>query len=367
MSNTDFTLALALMPKLKPGERLLLSNMLPDLETLLRMKVRDLSYVVGRSLPLSREEMKMLPAELERVIRFIEKSGTRLIDYWSESYPPLLREIHDPPFLLYLRGQVPERSTPAVAVVGTRKAGEEELEAAFTFSAELSLSGLPIISGLARGIDRAAHEAAYRCGGYTMAVLGSGPDVIYPAAHRHLVEGILSSGGALLSEYPPGTPPLRYHFPARNRIITGISRATMVVAAPRRSGALISADYALEQGRDLYIHPAGLAQAGTKDLFRQGASVIRNASQLLEQWGYSTGKAGRCEKIGQPLERSGDMVRGELEGHRCFYRGTWYDIQRSPFRGSRRDLGSRRDRGEMVREKGSGEYSEKKLEVRESA
>lgn len=327
-SSLPLNLALALIPKLKPAERLLLSDLVPDLKSLYRMNTRDLRAATGRSLPLEEVELKQLPRELERVLHFVERSGVRVIEYWDLAYPALLREIHDPPFLLYLKGRMPDAFLPPVAVVGTRKAAPDELSAAFTFSAELALSGLPLVSGLAMGIDRAAHEAALRCGGYTMAVLGSGPDIVYPGAHRGLAERILSSGGGLLSDYPPGTPPLRHHFPARNRIITGLSRAVMVITAPARSGALISADYALEQGRDLFVHPVGLDREGTGALHRQGAAPIRRASELLHHWSFATGRRGRCEILGRDFCRPKELIRGELQGKSCFYHGVWYAIHR---------------------------------------
>jgi DNA processing protein len=147
-----------------------------------------------------------------------------------------------------------------------------------------------VVSGLARGIDREAHDGCAGADGYTAAVLGNGIDDVYPVESRESARAILAGGGGILSEYPPGVPPLRHHFPQRNRLISGLCRAVVVVQAPARSGALITAEYALDQNRDLYVHAAGCAGsagAGTAALRESGAPVIEGAADLLRDWGTS--------------------------------------------------------------------------------
>jgi DNA processing protein len=153
---------------------------------------------------------------------------------------------------------------------------------------DLAREGIGVASGLARGIDREAHEGCVAAGGYSIAVLGNGIDLLYPSSSAPLARALLKGGGVVVSEYPPGTPPLRFHFPARNRIISGLSRSVVVVQAPARSGALITAEYALEQGRDMYVHSAGLAGSagdGTRRLAESGAPVIGSCEDIMRDWG----------------------------------------------------------------------------------
>jgi DNA processing protein len=169
--------------------------------------------------------------------------------------------------------------------------------AAFGLALESGLCGIPVISGLASGIDSAAHQGAVSCGGLTAAVLGSGIDQIYPFHNRKLAENICALDGAVISEYPFWEKPLRYHFPERNRIISGLSRSVILVEAPERSGALITADFALEQGRDLFVHSIGVHDSlcrGTKRLAEEGAEVISSIKEILESWGWN---AENCPEL----------------------------------------------------------------------
>ncbi len=181
------------------------------------------------------------------------------------------------------------------------------------------------MSGLARGIDREAHEGCEEAGFRSVAVLGSGIDMIYPSSSRAAGMALLARGGGILSEYPPGVPALRYHFPARNRIISGLCRGVVIIQAPERSGALITADYALEQGKDLWVHAAGTygsAGAGTRRLADAGAPVIHGAADLLREWGVAAGP--KAEEPDSDLMPEGDrlasMLKHEMDGT-CTQRG----------------------------------------------
>jgi DNA processing protein len=203
-------------------------------------------------------------------------------------YPPLLAELHDPPARLYLRGgPVDILARPAVAIVGARSCSTYGAQVTRELARELAGVGVVVVSGLARGIDGEAHRGALAAGGLTVAVLGCGIDRDYPRAHAELARRI-SESGLIVSEYPPGVEPSPWRFPARNRIVAGLAAATVVVEARRRSGALITADFALELGRDVFAVPgeitSGLSE-GTNDLIRQGAAPLLAAADVLEAMG----------------------------------------------------------------------------------
>ena len=203
-------------------------------------------------------------------------------------YPPLLGELHDPPERLHLRGAVVEALRgPAVAVVGARSCSPYGAEVARTLGRELAAAGVTVVSGLARGIDGEAHRGALEAGGPTVAVLGCGIDRDYPRSNAALAQRIAESG-VIVSEYPPGVEPAPWRFPARNRIIAGLSLATVVVEARERSGALITADFALELGRDVFAVPGEITAAlstGTNDLLRQGAAPLLGVDDVLAALG----------------------------------------------------------------------------------
>lgn len=206
----------------------------------------------------------------------------------DERYPALLASIPDPPPVLWVRGRVDALCAPAVAIVGSRAATPYALEVAARLARELADRGLMVVSGLARGADGAAHRGCLDAGGTTVAVLGSGPDTIYPAEHRDLAVSICGSG-ALVSELGPGAPPLPEHFPLRNRLISGISLAVVVVEASERSGSLITARCALEQGRDVMAVPGSILSGrnrGSHGLLKDGAKVVETADDILEELGW---------------------------------------------------------------------------------
>jgi len=204
--------------------------------------------------------------------------------------PPLLRAIFDPPSRLYIRGDpdLELLAQPAVAVVGARSCSPYGAQVARTLAREVAAAGVVIVSGLARGIDAEAHRGALDAGGVTVAVLGCGVDRDYPAANAELARRIMESGGLIVSEYEPGVEPAPWRFPARNRIIAGLCASTLVVEARERSGALITADFALEAGRDVLAVPGEITSAlsaGTNALLRLGAVPVTGAGDVLELFG----------------------------------------------------------------------------------
>jgi DNA processing protein len=274
------------IPGLRVPERLILCKKFDREEELSILSKRDIEVIIGRALgrPWQMERIRLQAEEDERKARL---RGIRWVSWALEGYPPQLREIYDPPAALFFRGSLPDPEKPLVAVVGTRRPSPEGAAQAYELSRELGAAGLSVVSGLALGIDAMAHRGNLEGGAPTFAVLGSGADEIYPLENRPLARRILENGGAVLSEYSPGTGPRPWRFPARNRIISGLARGTVVVEAPARSGALITARFALEQGRDLWAASAGTASPrgeGTAKLAEEGAKVIRGAEGILGDW-----------------------------------------------------------------------------------
>jgi DNA processing protein len=224
---------------------------------------------------------------LQRACAWLAASPRRRCVTLADSeYPPLLLQTADPPALLYADGALDRLSAPAVAIVGARHPTAQGAENAHAFAAALSRQGLVVVSGLARGIDAAAHEGALLGGGGTVAVLGCGPDEPYPPGNARLAARIVEQGGLLLSEYAPGTPPLKEHFPRRNRIIAGLSLGTLVVEAALRSGSLITARLASEAGREVFAIPGSIHSPQAKGchaLIKEGAKLVEVAADILEE------------------------------------------------------------------------------------
>jgi DNA processing protein len=222
---------------------------------------------------------------LDRELAKIERVGARVLTWENSDYPALLKEIADAPPVLYLRGALATDDAWAVAVVGTRRASTYGREVTRRLVSALARNGVTIVSGLARGIDGAAHRTALEVGGRTLAVLGCGVDHIYPPEHRKLAREILDHG-ALISDYSLGTPPEGGNFPPRNRIISGLSLGVLVVEAGERSGALITADYAAEQGRDVFAVPGSIlarGSVGTNRLIQDGATMVLSPEDIMEE------------------------------------------------------------------------------------
>lgn len=241
------------------------------------------------------EEARLTPAAGKRLldaanrdtagaVARMQRAGIRLITLYDPEYPARLRAIPDPPCVLFVRGTLPSPEQPAIAIVGSRKSSPYGRHVAAELAAGLAQRGCVVVSGLALGADAAAHEGCLRAGGQTVAVLGSGVDVVYPPEHLELYERIAAQG-AIVSENPPGSQPTRMSFPIRNRIISGLAQGVVVVEASERSGALITAEHALEQGRDVFAVPGSVSSTqsrGTHRLLRDGAKLVESVEDILE-------------------------------------------------------------------------------------
>ena len=216
---------------------------------------------------------------VETHIQYMKKNNIKIITIEDKEYPKKLKEIYDPPITLYARGSIDILNNNSIAIIGCRQASNYGISATKYFSYNLAKKNVNIISGLAKGIDSFAHIGAICAKGKTIAVIGNGLDSIYPKENLEIAKKIIETGGTIISEYPLGTKPEKMNFPARNRIISGMSNSVIVVEAKEKSGTLITVDYALEQGRDIYVVPGNinsLNSVGTNELLKQGAKPITN-------------------------------------------------------------------------------------------
>ncbi|MDP1629236.1 MAG: DNA-processing protein DprA [bacterium] len=236
---------------------------------------------------LERAKETNLKIDPEKEWQKLEKEKIELIDLDDPRYPELLKETPDSPFCFYLKGKLPANSY-AIAIVGTRRSSAYGKQAAEFFSGSLARLGITVVSGLALGIDSEAHKSAIAAGGKTIAVLGTGLDnlSIYPPQNRALAKQIIETGGALVSEYPLDAKPESYHFPERNRIISGLSLGVLVIEAPEKSGALITANLALEQNREVFAVPGSIfskTSLGPNELIKKGAKLVTGVNDILEE------------------------------------------------------------------------------------
>ncbi len=230
---------------------------------------------------------KEIKKDLIRHIKYMHKNDISIVFIEDENYPRVLREIYNPPLCLYIRGNKNILNEISIAIIGCREASEYGKKVAEEFSFNLSKNGINIVSGLARGIDSFAHLGALRAKGKTIAVLGNGLDTIYPKENIKLGEEILNCGGTIISEFPLGIPPQKRNFPARNRIISGISKGVLVVEAKERSGTMITVDYALEQGRDVFAVPGNIDlinSIGTNKIIKEGAKLVTTWEEIVEEY-----------------------------------------------------------------------------------
>lgn len=210
----------------------------------------------------------------------------KIIYQAQKEYPEKLNTIYAPPAKLYVLGDESILNQPSIAIVGCRQATDYGKKVAFQFAYELSKQGIVIVSGLARGIDYCAHLGAVKANGKTIAVLGSGLNHIYPKEHQGFCKEIIQKGGAIITEYEPQEKPLPTHFPARNRIISGLSNGVLVVEAKQKSGTLITVDYALDQGKDVFVIPGNITSINsysTNEIIKQGAKLVTNVEDILEE------------------------------------------------------------------------------------
>lgn len=222
----------------------------------------------------------------------LEKKNIRVIDFSSPNYPALLKQIHNPPYVIYARGKLIFDECPTIAIVGSRKFSKYGEQVAADFARDLATAGFAIVSGLALGIDAISHKGALDAGGKTIAVLGSSIDDahIYPRANFQLAQEIIANDGLLLSDYPPETPATAMTFPARNRIIAGLSSGTLIIEAGEKSGALITARMALESNREVFSVPGSIfspTSIGTNNLIKSGAKPVTCVQDILEEFDFS--------------------------------------------------------------------------------
>jgi len=250
---------------------------------------------------------------VESDLSWLQGADRYLLTLTSDAYPLRLREIADPPPVLFVEGDPAAVSAPQIAVIGSRRATPCGVETAFTLAGALAARGLTVTSGLALGVDAAGHRGALAAGGPTVAVAGNGLDTVYPRRHRRLARSV-AEHGALISEFAPGMPPLARNFPRRNRLISGLGSGVVVVEAARRSGSLITARLAGEQGREVFAVPGAVQNPlarGCHHLIRQGAKLVEEVSDILEELPEGPWRSATAHAVAAPGRRTHDL--GELE------------------------------------------------------
>ena len=255
------------------------------------LRVEGVGDEVARNIASWRNQVD-LDAELAR----IEKAGVRIVTRDDADYPKHLREIYDPPLVLYVRGRLLEDERLAIGIVGSRRTTLYGQEMSRKLAYQLARVGMTIVSGLARGIDTEAHRGALQAKGRTVAVIGCGIDIVYPSENRKLADEIVAKGGAVVTEFPFGVPPDRQNFPMRNRIISGWSLGVVVVEADLKSGALITAGQAAEQGRQVFAVPGradSILSRGTNKLIKDGAKLTEDAEDVLSEFEYLIPRTAR--------------------------------------------------------------------------
>lgn len=290
------------MPMLSHRERLILLNLVPDigslrlrkllehfgtLERLWQARSQDLEQVNGIGPGLAKQLLDGIRNEraLDEELALAQREGVSILTLYDANYPNRLKEIYDPPLALYVRGGPSALDEASVAIVGSRRASLYGLEVAERLAYDLALRGVAVVSGVARGIDGAAHRGALKAHGRTVGVLGGGFCRFYPTEHESLAKQ-MAEHGAVISEYPMRMAPLAQNFPRRNRVISGLSLGVVIVEAAQRSGALITADCALEQGREVFAVPGPITTAtsqGTHHLLQQGARLVTSVDDILEE------------------------------------------------------------------------------------
>lgn len=284
-----------------------------DYQKLRKLKERHATWRAGWEYCLSEERNAPIP---EEEWGRLEKIGVRLFLDDDPEYPAPLREIPWAPFGIYSLGSFGEPTSSLMAIVGTRKATPIGKDIARKFSGELARAGCVVVSGLALGIDTAAHEGCLAAGGRTIAVLANGLDYFYPRSNENLAKKIIEKNGALISEYPLGSPTLPYRFLERNRIVSGLSRGILIVEAPKQSGALVTARFATEQNREVFVIPGPITHPnffGSNQLIRSGAQLVTDPQEILDALGVDSpiNGGGAADDDATPEEK---IVIGVLRG-----------------------------------------------------
>lgn len=287
MEQIELTLGLSCCSFLSCKDIRILREKLDNLEDLTVLSIEEICRLVGRRIQTGLWNPSTLRSRVDFCRTLMERYRISMTTIDESDYPPLVREIFDPPFAIFWRGLLPDPEQAIVAMVGTRSPTGVGIRLAERIGRDLGERGIPVVSGLARGIDAFSHKGNCDGGGKSIAVLACGLERIYPKGNSLLAGRLLDKGGCLIGEYPPGDPPLTFHFPQRNRLISALARSVVVIEAPKRSGALITADFALEQGRDLFVARDALHSAraeGLRMLREQGAPAISSAGDIIESW-----------------------------------------------------------------------------------
>ena len=311
-----YWLALSLIP----GVGSILTKRLLDRfgtpEAVFRAPLKELLRIEGLG-EKGAGEIRKGPSEkaVKRELSLLEKTGGRLVTLNDDDYPRRLKDIYDPPALLYLRGELKKEDELAIAIVGSRKTSAYGREITERIGRDLARHGVTVVSGMARGIDSVAHRGALQGGGRTIAVLGCGVDVIYPSENRSLFHQIIERG-AVVSEFRMESLPEGGHFPRRNRIISGLSMGAVIVQASAGSGSLITAGYALEQGREVFAVPGNVGaegSRGTNQLIKEGAKLVESSGDILEeilpQW----------RREGETVQEAETAAPGLMEAEKILY------------------------------------------------
>ncbi len=285
-------------------------------EAVFRASLKELLKIEGLGKKVA-GEIKKGPLEkvVKRELSLLEEVGGKIVTLKNDDYPRRLKDIYDPPALLYLRGQLRREDELAIAIVGSRKTSPYGRWITEKIGEDLARHGITVVSGMARGIDSVAHKGALQGEGRTIAVLGCGVDVIYPSENRNLFYQIIEQG-AILSEFPMASPPEGGHFPRRNRIISGLSIGVVIVQASADSGSLITANFALEQGREVFAVPGNVGaegSRGTNRLIKEGAKLVESSEDILEeilpQW----------RREGETVQKAESPVPGLTEEEKILY------------------------------------------------
>lgn len=285
MTDHAYWLGFSLVPEIGIKRLNLLRHAFGSLQEAWFAKENDLRAAGLENQPLNNLIKWRKKLDLEAELVRVKQVGASLITLDDADYPPLLKTLPDAPPIFYTKGEISPQDHRALSIVGTRRATRYGLDCAKHLAYELAKSGVTIVSGLAHGIDAAAHKGALEAGGRTIAILGNGIEQVYPRDHRDLAARVASSG-ALLTEFPIGAQPEARHFPRRNRVISGISLGVLIVEAPEKSGALITASIAADQGREVFAVPGNIFSAssvGTNKLIQDGAKLVNDVSDILNE------------------------------------------------------------------------------------
>ena len=317
MNNFEALVSLNLIPQIGSVRLEQLLKYFGQPREVFKAPVRSLAEVVGER--LAQDIAGFNPRCLNNDLALAKKAGVEIITFLDRGYPQVLKEIPAYPIVLYCLGQIIEADNLAVGIVGSRRASFYGLSNAENFAAQLSVRGVTIVSGMARGVDTYAHRGALKSSGRTIAVMGSGFNHIYPAENTDLAYKI-SASGAVVSEFSMETKPLPQNFPRRNRLISGLSRGILITEAARNSGALITADFALEQGKDVFALPGridSVASMGTNVLIKQGAKLVTGCEDILEELDLAVVDTKKVEPVVAKVQEEAVYEKEEVRLYEC--------------------------------------------------